>query len=211
MVAGCSLRDDLGMEHPTPHEDPQDPNEQVEEPTTDDIADTEVTAQDRHESTADDQHETTRSDETGGDEPVDEPVRDEPPVAASMDDDARWRRPRDGRLIAGVAAGIADQLGMPVWLVRLGFVVAAVAGGFGLAAYLGAWALMPSEGERLSATDDWRLRFDEAETTSEKTGLVLIALALLVAIGATGILAAPLAVATVLVVAGLALMRPAAA
>ena len=38
-------------------------------------------------------------------------------------------RPQDGRVIAGVAAGLAQHLSMPVWVVRTAFVVLAFAGG----------------------------------------------------------------------------------
>jgi len=122
--------------------------------------------------------------------------------------DNRWRRSRTGRLIAGVASTFAERSGLPVWLVRVGFVAAAIAGGFGLAAYLAAWALMPDEDADRSLTDTWRVRFAAAETPGEKTGLVLIALAVALAVAATGVLAAPLTIATLLVVAGIALLRP---
>jgi phage shock protein PspC (stress-responsive transcriptional regulator) len=53
-------------------------------------------------------------------------------------------RPRDGRLVAGVCASVADYLGVDVLLVRVVAVVLAVSGGAGLAAYLALWALTPS-------------------------------------------------------------------
>src|SRR3954447_19044048 len=58
----------------------------------------------------------------------------------------RLERPREGRMIAGVSAGIARHLNVDPTLVRLGFIVAAVAGGFGFAAYLAAFLLIPEEG-----------------------------------------------------------------
>ncbi|MDX6731969.1 MAG: hypothetical protein QOC54_1917 [Baekduia sp.] len=58
----------------------------------------------------------------------------------------RLERPRDARMLAGVSAGIARHLNIDPTLVRLGFVVAAVAGGFGFAAYLAAFLLIPEEG-----------------------------------------------------------------
>jgi signal transduction histidine kinase len=54
------------------------------------------------------------------------------------------RRDRDAGWIGGVAAGIARRFGIDVSLVRLAFVVATAAGGFGLGAYLLAWILIPS-------------------------------------------------------------------
>jgi phage shock protein PspC (stress-responsive transcriptional regulator) len=54
------------------------------------------------------------------------------------------RRPREGRLIAGVAAGVADHVGMDVAIVRILFVVATIfTSGAGVAAYALAWILIP--------------------------------------------------------------------
>jgi signal transduction histidine kinase len=53
------------------------------------------------------------------------------------------RRDREAGWIGGVAAGIARRLGIDVSLVRLAFVVATAAGGFGLGAYLLGWILIP--------------------------------------------------------------------
>jgi phage shock protein PspC (stress-responsive transcriptional regulator) len=130
-----------------------------------------------------------------------------PPVSPTGRGD-RWTRPRNGRILAGVAAGVAQRTELPLWFVRAAFVVMAVAGGFGLAVYLAAWALMPQEGEHRAAADGWKERFDQAESPSRKLGLGLIALGVLIAIGATGILSSPLALAALLVVAGLTLTRP---
>jgi phage shock protein PspC (stress-responsive transcriptional regulator) len=48
------------------------------------------------------------------------------------------------RIVAGVAGGLSDALGVaPMWT-RLGFVVLAFFGGLGVAAYLAAWLLLPS-------------------------------------------------------------------
>lgn len=55
----------------------------------------------------------------------------------------RLTRPRDDRMIAGVASGLARYLGIDPTLVRIAFVVLAVAGGAGVLAYLVAWVLMP--------------------------------------------------------------------
>ncbi len=55
-------------------------------------------------------------------------------------------RPLQGRLFAGVAAGIAQKSGIPLWLVRVLFVIAATMGGVGIVAYLAGWLLIPAEG-----------------------------------------------------------------
>ena len=53
-------------------------------------------------------------------------------------------RPREGRMIAGVCAGLARRYGMPVFLVRVLMVVAGLAG-VGLVLYPVLWVLMPNE------------------------------------------------------------------
>ena len=55
------------------------------------------------------------------------------------------RRP-DGRLVAGVASGLADHLGLPVMTVRIAFVVLLVAGGLGAVLYAAFWAVVPLAG-----------------------------------------------------------------
>jgi signal transduction histidine kinase len=83
------------------------------------------------------------------------------------------RRDRDAGWIGGVAAGIARRFGIDVSLVRLAFVVATAAGGFGLGAYLLAWILIPA-GESGSA----RSRLPTGRAAVEValgTGLLLLA------------------------------------
>ena len=62
------------------------------------------------------------------------PVR--PPLVRSSD-----------RLIAGVCSGLAVHLGWPVRMVRIGMVVAAFAGGAGLAFYAWLWIMVPTADE----------------------------------------------------------------
>jgi signal transduction histidine kinase/phage shock protein PspC (stress-responsive transcriptional regulator) len=57
------------------------------------------------------------------------------------------RRAREDRLAAGVAAGVAARTGLNVTLVRVAFVLATLASGFGLAVYVVAWMLVPAAGE----------------------------------------------------------------
>lgn len=54
------------------------------------------------------------------------------------------RRVREGRMIGGVAAGLAERFGVDPLLVRIVFVCAAIwGGGLGLVAYLALWAFLP--------------------------------------------------------------------
>jgi phage shock protein PspC (stress-responsive transcriptional regulator) len=59
-----------------------------------------------------------------------------------------WRRSRQGKWIAGVAAGLAQELGLSVTLIRLVFIIAAVLGFWGIVVYLILWVLMPLPPER---------------------------------------------------------------
>jgi phage shock protein PspC (stress-responsive transcriptional regulator) len=63
------------------------------------------------------------------------------------------RRPTEGRILAGVAAGIARTLGVDPIIVRVGFLVLALVGGAGLPLYLAGWLLIPDEatGQSLAA------------------------------------------------------------
>ncbi|HXW46448.1 MAG TPA: PspC domain-containing protein [Streptosporangiaceae bacterium] len=62
------------------------------------------------------------------------------------------RRPAQGRMLAGVAAGIARSLAVDPAVVRVGFLVLALVGGAGLPLYLAGWLLIPDEvtGESLA-------------------------------------------------------------
>jgi signal transduction histidine kinase/phage shock protein PspC (stress-responsive transcriptional regulator) len=53
-----------------------------------------------------------------------------------------YRSSEDG-LVGGVAAGLAEHLGLPVTWVRVGFVVATIMGGFGIMFYAGLWMVLP--------------------------------------------------------------------
>jgi signal transduction histidine kinase/phage shock protein PspC (stress-responsive transcriptional regulator) len=77
--------------------------------------------------------------------PADSAVETAQPTAEAPSDRARppLRRRTEGRLIAGVAGGVADHLGVPALTVRLAFVLLTVFNGFGLVAYLALWIFVP--------------------------------------------------------------------
>lgn len=54
-------------------------------------------------------------------------------------------RPRQGKLIAGVCAAIAQRFGVPKWLVRLGFIIFGLVG-IGEIVYIVLWILIPKQG-----------------------------------------------------------------
>ena len=56
------------------------------------------------------------------------------------------RRAYNGRMVAGVAAGIADYLSVDVTIVRVAFAVFTFLGGAAIPAYLACLLLIPEEG-----------------------------------------------------------------
>ena len=60
------------------------------------------------------------------------------------------RRAYHGRMLGGVAAGIADYLGVDVTIVRLAFVVFTAFGGTAIVAYLACLFLVPEEDSDVS-------------------------------------------------------------
>ena len=89
----------------------------------------------------------------------------------------RLERPTEGRVLGGVAAGISRHTGASVALIRLGFLVAALFGGFGIILYAAAWALLPGEGEQNTAAERW---LKNLTTPGKRAGAFLIGLAALV-------------------------------
>jgi len=56
------------------------------------------------------------------------------------------RRPTEDRMLAGVAAGIADYLDVDPNLIRVVFAVLTLFGGAAVLIYLAGWLLIPEEG-----------------------------------------------------------------
>jgi phage shock protein C len=55
------------------------------------------------------------------------------------------QRPRSGRILGGVCAGLARRFDMKPWQVRLLFVVSCVLPGPQVLVYLGLWIIVPAE------------------------------------------------------------------
>ncbi len=75
------------------------------------------------------------------------------PTSTPTDGDHTARslyRPTNNRMIAGVAAGLAEYLSIDVTIVRITIAVLAVFGGAGIALYIAGWLLMPNQGEERS-------------------------------------------------------------
>ncbi len=65
------------------------------------------------------------------------------------------RRSGDGKMLAGVARGIARYLNADVTLVRVIIAALALFTGAGVALYIAAWLLIPADGEDQPAAAAW--------------------------------------------------------
>jgi phage shock protein PspC (stress-responsive transcriptional regulator) len=90
---------------------------------------------------------------------------------------SEYVRPREGRVLAGVAQGLANRLDLPVWLPRAAFIVTAFFGGLGFALYAAGWALMRSEDETESPAERF---FGDVSSSRSWIGIGLIFLAALI-------------------------------
>jgi phage shock protein C len=68
-----------------------------------------------------------------------------PGRAAGHDHGMRLHRCRSGRMLGGVAAGLADYFDVDPVLVRIGFVALLFLGGLAVPLYVAGWALIPDE------------------------------------------------------------------
>jgi phage shock protein PspC (stress-responsive transcriptional regulator) len=67
----------------------------------------------------------------------------------------RLVRTRNGRMVAGVASGLAAYFGVDVNLVRLAFGVFTIFYGLGVLLYLVAWVILPDEDEGVSILESF--------------------------------------------------------
>ena len=95
------------------------------------------------------------------------PVNSPPKV----DQPRRLMRSRDDRMIGGVAGGLGAYLGIDPIIVRLVFVVLALAGGGGILAYVIAWIVIPE-----APVDGMPAPERTGSSTPMLAGLVLVAL-----------------------------------
>ncbi|MCG5469826.1 PspC domain-containing protein [Micromonospora sp. LAH09] len=61
-------------------------------------------------------------------------------------------RPREGRMLAGVCAGLGRRFGMSAGMVRLLFLLSLLLPGTQVIVYLVLWFLMPNEDRYLAST-----------------------------------------------------------
>ncbi|HSZ36285.1 MAG TPA: PspC domain-containing protein [Acidimicrobiales bacterium] len=66
----------------------------------------------------------------------------------------RLHRRRGGRMLGGVAVGLADFFDVDPVLIRVGFVVLTFVGGLAVPLYLAGWALIPDEDTDTSIAEE---------------------------------------------------------
>jgi phage shock protein C len=75
-------------------------------------------------------------------------------------------RSESNRVIAGVAGGIAQRLGINSTLVRLAWVVSVIFGGFGILIYLVLWIVLPKGTAHVAPIRIVEERFARGEITA---------------------------------------------
>ncbi len=113
-------------------------------------------------------------------------------------------RVREGRVLGGVATGIARKFDVPLWVIRLAFVVSAIFGGFGFALYAIAWLAVRDETESEPIATRLIRRIDGS---TGWIGVALIGVAVLIVIDQIGFVRGDIAAAIVLGVVGVLLYR----
>ncbi|MDP9341731.1 MAG: PspC domain-containing protein [Actinomycetota bacterium] len=116
----------------------------------------------------------------------------------------RLYRRTDRKMIAGVAAGLADYFDIDPTLVRIGFVLLAFLGGAGVVAYGVAWLLVPPSHEVASPGENVVRRL---KASPSWVALALVAVGIVLLANATGAVSAPVGWGITLVVIGVLLFR----
>jgi phage shock protein PspC (stress-responsive transcriptional regulator) len=85
----------------------------------------------------------------------------------------RLTRRTEGKMLGGVATGLADYFGVDPVIFRIGFVIAAFVGGAGILAYLLAWVVIPEAGTGTSEAER-ALRVVDKDRTRTWLGIGLL-------------------------------------
>jgi phage shock protein PspC (stress-responsive transcriptional regulator) len=82
------------------------------------------------------------------------------------------RRPRDNRMLAGVAGGLAEYFGMRPAIYRIAFAALALVGGAGILLYVVAALVIPAEGAEESIAEDFLRRHRDRPALLVGLGIV---------------------------------------
>jgi phage shock protein PspC (stress-responsive transcriptional regulator) len=132
------------------------------------------------------------------------------PLTTPGDDAAReLRRPRDGRMVAGVSAGLAEYFGLRPAIYRIAFAALALVGGAGILLYAVAALVIPAEGADESIAEEFLRSHRDQPGVLIGLGVAGVLAVILVSASDTGDwgwpLAGPLSFLLLLAVAGVAL------
>ena len=83
-------------------------------------------------------------------------------IDTTIDSHRDLRRLSEGRILGGVATGLARYLDIDVAMVRVGMVALCLLAGMAIPLYLAAWVLIPEEGADSTHADALSGRADEA-------------------------------------------------
>ena len=72
----------------------------------------------------------------------------------SQEEPRLLRRPADGRILGGVAAGLARYFALDVTHVRIVLVALSFLAGAAIPLYLAAWVMIPAEGSDIAIADE---------------------------------------------------------
>lgn len=135
----------------------------------------------------------------------------ETPLTAPGDEARELRRPRDGRMVAGVAAGLAAYFGLRPAIYRIAFAALALVGGAGILLYAVAALVIPAEGADESIAEEFLRRNRDRPVLLVGLGVVGVLAILLVSVPGPGDwgwpLAGPFWFLVLLGAAGVALWR----
>ncbi len=90
----------------------------------------------------------------GGSSPRASTAPERTPGEPSISSQPPLVRPLYDRMLAGVAAGVADYLGVDPTIARIVLAVLVFVGGAGIPIYLAGWLLIPEEGAERSIASD---------------------------------------------------------
>jgi phage shock protein PspC (stress-responsive transcriptional regulator) len=115
-------------------------------------------------------------------------------------------RSRDQRIVAGVAGGLGEHLGINAWWLRWAFIILAFFGGVGFLIYFAAWLVIPNEDERDPLIGDWVKRLDTSDGGTI-FGMVLIGVAAIILFTQVAGVSSTFIIAAILFILGVMLYR----
>src|SRR5664279_1438209 len=112
----------------------------------------------------------------------------------------RPRRSANDRKIAGVAGGLGRAFGVDPVLIRVGFVILTVFGGFGGLLYVLGWLLLPADGDEVSAAESLIGRGRSSTPPALAVGLSIVAMFSLASMFSWGLPFWPLVIGGIIVI-----------